>query len=275
MEPPRIAEPLLGAHTKLQWAYHELQDMELRAFRIARHSNEFIGKEENPETGKRVFNLLRDPFVPPRFSIQIGIVVQGLRSCLDHIAYALCVAGPWGESAAKVNVRKIHFPITKGDAKQYGRDCARGAIISMAKPGVQEALDAVQPYTGGAGELLVAMKRLNDLDKHRLLLTVALNQPMRDHTNAESFDPELAMHKRTMRQLFGGMGFWPAPGDPLKAGDPVFSEPLDSKSDEEMNFTFDVALNETEICPVEPVVDLLHRMTNLVSRIAPTFAEFV
>jgi hypothetical protein len=42
-----------------------------------------------------------------------------------------------------------------------------------------------------------------------------------------------------------------------------------------VNFAFAVALNEPEIAPVEPVVDLLHGMADLIRRLAPSFFAFV
>lgn len=272
---PQFPTAFAGVWAKLNWAHEYLQELDGRAFFITRANSDFIGVKEDAQTGQRIYRLLRDPIIPVGFPLLAGTILQSLRSGLDHLAYALCVAGPGGDPLARANDRQINFPITLGDRDAYKALESRRVVVSLSRAGVEEALDAVEPYKGGAGILLTHLNALNNADKHRLLLTVALNTPMRDHTNTTKFDPKKAAQMRLMREVFGGLGFWPAGGAPLKAGDEVFREPLDSKTDEKMNFTFAIALNEPEIMPMEPVVDLLHNMSNLVRNLVPKFDAFV
>jgi hypothetical protein len=184
-------------------------DLDGRAFEISRGNSDFVGTKEDAETGQRIYYLLRDPSISVAFPLLVGTILQALRSALDHLAYAMCVAGPGGEAAAKAKVKQILFPISGGDAQDYKALVARRVVIGLSKPGVEQALDAVEPYKGGAGDLLVILNALNNADKHRLLLTVALNTPMRDHTNAKTFDPAAAYFYRQIEGLIGGFGGFP------------------------------------------------------------------
>lgn len=273
---PPSPEAFDGVWAKIQWADHYLQELDSRAFDISRGNRDFIGAKEDAEARQRIYYLIRDPIIPVGFPLLAGTVIQSLRSALDHLAFALCVTGPGGQAAADANVKQIHFPITAGDANDYGADNARRVIVRLSKPGVEQALDAVEPYKGGAGELLVRLNLLNNIDKHRLLLTVALQRPWRDPTNAEAFDPMTAKFLRVAKGLITGIGLnWPSGGAPLKAGDEVFREPLDSKTDEKVSLTFPIALNEPQVLPIEPVGELLHNMADFVRRLVPAFNAFV
>jgi hypothetical protein len=268
-----------GVWAKMKWAHQNLQDLERRAFEISRGNHQFVETKEDADAGQRVHYLLRDPIVPIGFMLLTGTVLQSLRSALDHLAYALCVAGPGGRSEAEKNMLQIHFPTTKGDAQAYKAMEARRVVISLSNPGVEKALDAIQPYKGGAGTLLSYLGTLNNIDKHRLLLTVTIQTPLRDmRPNAETFDPQAAslmrQGDRAIRAV-GIFGMGPPIGVPLKAGDVVFRERLNSKTDEKVNFAFPIAINEPEVLPIQSVVELLYDMKDLISRIIPAFNAFV
>jgi hypothetical protein len=280
MPPTVLPVSLAGVASKHRWAYEHLQHLDAYAFNISRNNGKFVGMKEDAEAGKRIYYLLRDPVIDLRFLVETGMILQALRSALDHLAYVMCVAGPGGEDAVKPRkvLREIYFPICRGSADEYKELPSRTVVIRLAKPGVEDALDAIQPYSGGRGRILTVLKALNDTDKHRLLLGVALQRPSRDNMNTKVFDPEKAAFIRLMRRIpimIGGVGLLGTQGGPLKAGDEIFRESLDGKTDEEVNFSFPVSLNEPEILKMEPVPELLHKMAEFVGGIIGMFSNFV
>jgi hypothetical protein len=62
---------------------------------------------------------------------------------------------------------------------------------------------------------------------------------------------------------------------PLKAGDPIFRESLDTEPHENVNFLFPIALNEPQIAPIQSLSKLLQKMTDAVGGLVPHFAGFV
>src|SRR5687767_5340380 len=93
VKPPR-PEAFAGVWAKMEWAHYHLKDLEAKAFAISRGNHDFIKTKDDTETGQRIHYLDRDPIIPIGFGLLTGTVLQSLRSALDHVAYALCIAGP-------------------------------------------------------------------------------------------------------------------------------------------------------------------------------------
>jgi hypothetical protein len=276
MPPPPAA--LAGVWAKIDWANQHLKQFDGLGAYINQTNPDLIGHKEDPNAGQRHYYLRRDPIIPVESALLAGDILQSLRSALDHLAFALCVAGPSGKAAADRMVKGIQFPITTGDATDYKALNARGVVVALSKPGVENALDATEPYKGGAGELLSQLGALNNTDKHRLLVTVALQVPAIDigsmHFERWRKYPWLAELAALPPERFA-LFINPADKSVLKAGDIIFSEPLDAELHEKVNFKFPIALNEPQILPVQPLTEILKKMTDLVSGLVPKFDSFV
>lgn len=277
---PPTPAAFVGAWAKLKRANKHLKEFDglADAFRLA--NKDFIGRQHNTQTHRRSYYLTRDPVVPDDYPLLVGDVLQCLRSALDHVAFALCVAGQGGASGlTDQQVRAIQFPISRGDANSYKGNPARAVVLALSKPGVEKALDATEPYMGGAGELLCLLSALNNADKHRLLVTIALQTPGIDASRymADLFEDrmEAALPGITKLSKQIPLIIKPAVVTVLKAGDEIFNEPVDAKPNKEVYFTFPVALNEPQILPVQPVVEVLQKMANLVGGLIPAFDSFV
>jgi hypothetical protein len=132
----------------------------------------------------------------------------------------------------------------------------------------------MKPYKGG-NETLWRLHRLNNIDKHRLLIPAVtglthhsitpgirrqvLKSYLGSYPNA-SIMPDLY---RTFVKPHG-------PEFPLKQGSVLLTVPI-AELDDEMSFTFDVAFNEPGLIQSEIVIDVLRNMEWTVSNVIDHF----
>jgi hypothetical protein len=95
-----------------------------------------------------------------------GDVVHNLRGALDHLAYQLTKANR--PRTTDEEFRNIYFPISK-DETAY-KKAAKGYEKFFGTDAVK-LIDSLKPYKGG-NEALYRLHYLNNLSKHRLLLTM-------------------------------------------------------------------------------------------------------
>jgi hypothetical protein len=128
-----------------------------------------FGPEDDPQTGDKVFHIHGNDLTPPlRFSIIVGEVVHNLRSALDHLAWQLVLAN------GRTPGRHIQFPIFEEPhtVKEYKTKVDR--MIKGASDGAMRLVKSLNAYKGGDAPALCIVSALNNVDKHRLLVTIGL-----------------------------------------------------------------------------------------------------
>jgi hypothetical protein len=119
--------------------------------------------EREADTRRPIYRLAACSHPPVRFSLITGDILQNLRSALDHLIWQLVEAA--GNNPGITNA----FPICDSPAEyQSARTTSKVTGISVD---AKKAIDATNPYHGG-NEVLWKLHRLNNIDKHRLLITV-------------------------------------------------------------------------------------------------------
>jgi hypothetical protein len=143
------------------------------------------------------------------------------------------------------------------------------------RPDALNAIDAVEPYGGGKGDLFWQLQSLSNFDKHRLLVPVWGG--LRAHTSLPSQRAKLMQlwheshpGERNPPDLTGV--FYPARKFPLRQGEVLLAV---SGDDIENNMTFmlDVSFGEPTIVEGKPVVDTLQEMSMVILRLIGTFDE--
>jgi hypothetical protein len=168
---------------------------------------------------------------------------------------------------------KIEFPIGN-DATKYMTLPFR-EVKGMRQEFIK-AVDAIEPYQGGKGHQLWVLHKLNNTDKHRLLLTVGAAFK---NINTSSF----ALLE--MQKVFHS-GFIQAPGPvslftpvdrkyPLKTGDVLFTGAPGTEVKENMDFGFEVALGESQVAEGEPLLETLQHFADLVDNVLAQIAPLV
>lgn len=208
--------------------------------------------------GRLIYYLSSVKPTPTRFAIIAGDAIQNLRSTLDHLAWQLFLVGTGGTT----NEDQIYFPIA-GDATKYNSklrglsSCVRRDAITM--------LNTIQPYNGGTDHKLWILHKLNNIDKHRLLVTVG--------SVYQSFN--VGKHITSLMQTneFGipipKMDLYLKPKDnlfPLKTGDELFIDAVNAQENKELDFRFNIALNEPGVIEGATLLELLNEFSDIVTK---------
>jgi len=140
-----------------------------------------------------------------------------------------------------------------------------------------DAINAVKPYKGG-NDTLWRLHKLNNVDKHRLLITVGSRFGSVNITPTLQREMERAWAEHpTSRNLIGKDVFPPVflnPADrlfPLKAGDELFVDAPDAEVNEKMQFRLGVAFSEPQVAEGEPLLETLQHMADMVDNLVTSF----
>ncbi len=254
-------ESLAAIRVKIERAKKHLRDLagEAACFLSAKPFE--VGARRDPTTRKPIYFLARVATTPPILAACAGDVLQNLRSALDHLAYRLEVVGLGGPPP---DPRYIAYPIADAEADYLS---LRNAKIKAARQEAKDAVDATKPYRGG-NEVLWRLHKLNNIDKHRLLLTVGF--AFRSLDLGADIGSEM---ERFMAQKFPGQPL-PAmpplffrPADrlfPLKVGDELYIGGADQPINDKMQFRFDVAFGEPGVAEDQPLLETLQQMVDAV-----------
>lgn len=216
-----------------------------------------VVSDDDPQTGERVFKIGTAMQIGPLLGLLVGDAIHNLRSALDHLAYHLVCVGTRNFSGPHTHV---YFPIfrnrTEYEAKKLGK------IKGMSENAIK-AIDGIEPYGGGAGDIFWGLDQLDIFDKHRILLPLGLTNGM--HSMGVSARTNL-MHNFLGVYEFdhssAAKAFLTAPQTvhfPLKAGHELGRFPK-GEADENMHFVISVAFGEPHIVKGQPVVVTLHKI---------------
>jgi hypothetical protein len=259
---PTVDERLKHVTLKLKRARAHISafEQQLRAF-LEGHPYK-VAARSDPETRKPIYYVESAEAVPDCLPRIAGDAIQNLMSALDHLAYQI-VCSDTGDNPP--NPRGIYFPIAD-DAAKY--EDSKRRRMEGARQQTFDAVDALKPYKGG-NDRLWALHRLNNIEKHRLLLTVGsqaggihLGQLMAGHLGG-TFPPEAVAALESMNVFLN-----PADkGFPLKAGFELYIGAVDEKPNPKLQFRFNVALSEPGVIDGEPVLEAIKQFAKLVDEI--------
>lgn len=259
-------EVLAAIRVKIDRAKHHILDLEQQVSAFLDTKPYKVGAKRDPQTRKPIYYIVSVAETPISIAAIAGDALQNLRSALDHLAYRLVLSGL---GSPPNHPEYIAYPIADSQA-QY--PSLRDGKVKGARQDAKNAIDATKPYLGG-NDTLWRLHKLNNIDKHRLLLTVGsafrsldLGAEMQ-RLMKEAF-PESKIASVEMPPMFIH------PADrlfPLKAGDELYIGGPDHAINEKMQFRFDVALGEPGIIDGEPLVKTFHDMADLVDNLVISF----
>jgi hypothetical protein len=131
------------------------------------------------------------------------------------------------------------------------------------------AIDATKPYKGG-NDALWRLNRLNNIDKHRLLITAGGRY---QSLNIGAFISGL-MSKAMPHLPTAKIDVWFGVNDnlfPLKQGDELFADVPDAEPTEDMQFSFSVAFGEPGIIEGKPILPEIKQLADLVDNLILSF----
>ena len=243
---------------KVERANKHISDLNA-AVRCFLDSNPYkIVTKRDPQTRKLIYYLASAETAPSDFSTISGDVLNNLRSTLDHLAQQLYLVGTGGTSYRD----KTSFLIAPSP-KEFKAGLQR-KVEGMRQDAI-DAIIALEPYIGGQGTDLWTLHRLNNIDKHRLVVTVGSCL-----VGVAPVLPRFFVDKLPQGMAFPQ--FFITPADnlfPLKAGDELFIDAPDT--DEDTQFGFQIAINEPGIIEGKPLMETLVQFSNRVSGIIKAF----
>lgn len=235
--PLTAKERLVLIRVKIKRAQKHLQELDAEITPLLNQSLHVFGMKDDPDTGQRSPYFGPLPMVPFNVIATAGDVVQNLRSALDHLACQLVQVGNRGIEPN----RNVSFPICPS-VKVYEKT-KRRKVNGMRQDAIM-AIDALKPYKGG-NDALWRLHEINNIDKHRLILTVG-------HDYLFSGDD------------FAG-GYW------LKASDPIFNGIADSEAEENIQFGVDKSRAETKVSKRQALLPTLHHLADFVDNLISAF----
>jgi hypothetical protein len=221
-----------------------------------------VGIRHDPQTHKPIYYVTSVEPTPDCLPLIAGDAIQNLTSALDHLAYQIVCSDTEDNPP---NPNWIYFPIadsaTKYEAKKRGK-------MQGASQETFDAIDLIKPYKEG-NDLLWALYRVNNIEKHRLLLTVGsqaaginLGQLMANQLGG-IFPSEAITGFESMNVFLN-----PADkGFPLKAGFELYIGAVDEKPNPKQQFRFNVVLSESGIIDGKPLLETVNQFTVLVESI--------
>lgn len=256
-------------YTKLERAKKHIGDLETEWKVFFENHGYDIAYDDDVQRRERRYYLAVAKDIPPVVPLIVGDAIHNLRSSLDHLAHHLVAIG----RGVPGPFRGIYFPIHESAAVYKVK--SPGQIKGMRKAAI-DAIDAIEPYGGGAGHTLWQIHRLDNIDKHRLLLTVygeLLNHSLLPSQREQIIKGFLASHPGSPAPDLTGV--YIAPGrrlPPLKEGDTLLTIP-ESEMEQYMNFSIGIAFGEPEVLQGNSVIPTLQGMAQFVELILRKFAD--
>ena len=210
----------------------------------------------------------------PDMSAIVGEIIYNLRSSFDHLAYQLVLVG-----SAKTPSNRVYFPIAD-DQLTYFK--IRDSYLKGASPLAIAKIDSLKPYKSG-NELLWMLHKLNNIDKHRTLITAgsayrSLNLGATFYNKARLEHLKKALPHGTNLSELPVEGPFIRPADrqfPLKQGDQLFTDLPNAEPNKKIQFRFELGLGEKEVAYDKPLLDTLTSMVTLVESALPRFEPFL
>jgi hypothetical protein len=260
-------EKLARIRIKVEWAKHHFRYLERSHRRFLKTKPYAFSTDLNVETGYTEFRLLKDAEIPPdAIGLLAGDVAHNLRSALDHLAFQL-----WLNSSLRTGDGKhVYFP-TFASAEKYKTSDGR-KVEGMTEDAI-DAIMATEPYYGGKGHSLWLTNELDIADKHQTLVTADI----RAMSLSTTFITTRPKHIKpgipyTSVHTFGDFTF-PGFRAPAKAGEIIAT--VETKPDEKVQPTFDVAFSQPKVVEGKSVIETLQYMINSVENLLPKFTPLL
>lgn len=240
----RAKEHFLDLHTEI-------------AYFINSDPHKIVAKKD-AQTGKVIgITFLHVSPTPARIPLLAGDTIQNLRSALDHLAHQLWLMTPCADPNVYVN-----FPITNSAKQLKAELCGK---VQRFREDAKNVILRIEPYKQGEGHQFWLLNRLNNIDKHRLLLACSTGGRYLGDAVHLGTDDVGAWHfyipDESTFEITGT----------LKAGDEILFPPSRVDIDDDHKFGTYVSFNEPTIVEGKSIIE---RIQNFVDLVAATVDNF-
>jgi hypothetical protein len=249
-----VIERFESALWKIDRARKHADDLELVIKEFWATKPYEVQRVGTPSSGRGSYRVTRIAPLPAIVPLIVGDAAHNVRSALDHFAWAVVRSEDHGPQTAFPiwNNRKRQTPTHE----QWRKDVE--AKLSGAPVGLIEEVVKLEPWDTGKDSLLWAINELERVDKHRLLLSVAVANTgiTIDHGQllANAF-PDLEVPSLPVKLK----PQWA----PLELGRDLFVVEAETGFASNLTFDFNVTLGEPEELKSEAVVTQLRILAGL------------
>lgn len=190
---------------------------------------------------------------PGEIAVICGEIIYDLRSALDQLACALATQNGYAD------VRGTYFPFA--GSKDEFEAASNRKKTSKLSPGAVSLIDLLQPYKGG-NDLLWALNKLGNTDKHQMLIPMA----------AANLGAQLQLTGRplgTMEHTFRAPKSWQL----LDPDATIFVYPAGMQLSGEITVLTDISFRGVAAVAGQPVVAVLEQFASLTEGIIRIFQE--
>jgi hypothetical protein len=256
-----MADAFSSVWRKIERAKKHTNDLEAEITTFFGTKPYEIETQGNPKTGPGSYRIKGTPKpLPKSVPLIAGDAVHNLRSALDHFACG----------AVSTVTTKTTFPVWRASPTATA-DEWRGAVngkLRDASPRLIQAVTRLKAYETGNGKDIWTVDNLDLIDKHRLLVYIAVAPTTVTIDFGESL--RKAVTGREIPSL-------PLPirikWIPVEEGTVLFTTDSPDGLNTEPEFAFDVTFGEPEILKGEPAVPALRRLIDevegLLKRLVP------
>ena len=190
---------------------------------------------------------------PAEIAVICGEIIYGLRSALDQLACALATQNGYAD------VSGTYFPFA--GSKDEFETTSNRKKISKLSPAAVSMIDSLKPYKGG-NDLLWALNKLGNTDKHQMLLPMA----------AANLGAQLQLTGRplgTMEHTFKVPRSWQL----LDPDATIFIYPAGMHLNGEITVLTDISFRSINSVAGQPIVAVLEQFANLIEEIIGVFQK--
>jgi hypothetical protein len=263
------ADKFAPISVKIGRAKKHFSDLQSEILGWRRSKPYVIRTKRDPQTRQLIYYVHSAKSLPLEIPAIIGDVLGNLRSALDYIVYQLFeIRHPTTPPR-----QRFGFPVCDS-AKGY--EATVSGIVKNLGQDVADLIGAVKPYKrldelfpNGA---IWCLHSLNNVSKHRLLLTVCTQYQM--HGVTPRIIQELSSQfpgEKTIDFISSISVDEVLRKIPVKEGYELYRAPPDCEVEKDLTFDLDVSFNELTIMEVWPVLPALQHFTDLVEGISRKF----
>ena len=258
---PDLSEAL----AKIERAKEHIRDLDRERAAFLGSNPYTLTPEFNGETSSTLYFLDECRDVPVVIPLIAGDAIHNLRAALDYLACGLV------KDNGNEPTSHTYFPISECAEKYRPESKRKTEGVSDA---VKQAIDAFKPYRGG-DDTLYGLHRLDIIDKHNLLVVVALFPEQIKVNIGPDFLNKIApgFIKFGANAVEQQTIYFPAnkPIFPMKKGALLYNVAGNYETNKDIDFTFDIAFGEPDIFEGKPIVQTLNGLVDTVEKLVLSF----
>lgn len=239
-------ERLITLRVKIERAKKHFSDLTVLAEPYRYKYTHIVVSDAQPKFSTNFPDPIRVAIIPFDMLAVAGDILHNLRSALDHVVYHLALVK--SPNVGDDILHRVEFPI--GETLEKYESLRERKIQGVIEPRAVKFIDVLKPYKGGT-EAFWTLNELNNIDKHRSLISVGQNGLL---CEGDGFDGH----------------YW------LKADNPSFARVFLPDREQESKLPTDAkSIIEFHVAEREALIPTLHQLISFTECLIEQFRTFL